>query len=341
MVQMLDTLLARVEAILQSRWDDSLMWVVSDNGAMPAWSTQPPAASAGSNDPLRGGKSTLYEGGLRVPSFVTGGFISSRRSKGKFSQHPRENRLVHAIDIVPSILGQVYDEKVVGTLCQQCSGQDVLSHLLNEQTLHGTVSAYAQRPLVFGMHAIPIAAGCTAEETNVRRNVGCTQKQTKLPIIYAAALIQWPYKLLLGVPYINPFERELRLDGWWVNSPAYHYVGVQAMASSRASTNIVPIQTFCRHHSHCIARYVQDTIRMQQMSYPFVCSEDQCLPTRMYDINTDASERFDISSTHANVTNLLVQTILNYVPLVVMAQLNLPHSQGNPRLLNWVWDAFM
>ena len=52
MVHMLDAFLARVEALLQSQWDDSLTWVVSDNGAMPAWSTQPPA-SAGSNDPLR------------------------------------------------------------------------------------------------------------------------------------------------------------------------------------------------------------------------------------------------------------------------------------------------
>jgi arylsulfatase I/J len=48
-------------------WDNSLFVWTSDNGA--------PVQVAGSNDPLKGGKATNWEGGTRVLGFVTGGLV--------------------------------------------------------------------------------------------------------------------------------------------------------------------------------------------------------------------------------------------------------------------------
>jgi len=51
-------------------WDNTLFVLSSDNGG-PAFSDQ----HAASNFPLRGGKYTLFEGGLRVTAFVSGGVL--------------------------------------------------------------------------------------------------------------------------------------------------------------------------------------------------------------------------------------------------------------------------
>ena len=60
------------------------MWVTTDNGGMTS-GPQPygfGAWSASSNFPLRGGKGTLFEGGVRGISFVTGGFLPAAARGG-------------------------------------------------------------------------------------------------------------------------------------------------------------------------------------------------------------------------------------------------------------------
>merc|ERR1712070_64043 len=49
------------------------MWVTTDNGGMTHWGPIVAEASVGCNYPLRGGKATLFEGGVKAVSFVTGG----------------------------------------------------------------------------------------------------------------------------------------------------------------------------------------------------------------------------------------------------------------------------
>lgn len=56
-------------------WENTVMWVTTDNGGMCQFGPTAIEASAASNYPLRGGKATLFEGGVRAVSFVTGGAL--------------------------------------------------------------------------------------------------------------------------------------------------------------------------------------------------------------------------------------------------------------------------
>lgn len=68
----IDEGIANVTKALKSKgmWANTLLVVSSDNGG-PSFSDQ----AAASNFPLRGGKYTLFEGGVRVNAFVTGGLL--------------------------------------------------------------------------------------------------------------------------------------------------------------------------------------------------------------------------------------------------------------------------
>jgi len=76
MTNILDKSIGDFVSMLKSRemWDNTLMWVTTDNGGMAQFQDAFPA-SASSNYPLRAGKVTLFEGGVRGVSFVTGGLV--------------------------------------------------------------------------------------------------------------------------------------------------------------------------------------------------------------------------------------------------------------------------
>ena len=69
MVSVVDETVRNVTETLKKEgmWNNTLVVWATDNGT--------PVEVAGSNHPLKGGKSTNWEGGLRVPTFVTGGFL--------------------------------------------------------------------------------------------------------------------------------------------------------------------------------------------------------------------------------------------------------------------------
>ena len=72
-------------------WSNTLLIVTADNGGETRW--------GGNNYPLRSQKFSLYDGGLRVNSFVSGGLIES--SKNKNSHY---DQLFHVSDWHDTIL---------------------------------------------------------------------------------------------------------------------------------------------------------------------------------------------------------------------------------------------
>eukprot|EP00462_Mataza_sp_D1_P000197 CAMPEP_0175090726 /NCGR_PEP_ID=MMETSP0086_2-20121207/1510_1 /TAXON_ID=136419 /ORGANISM="Unknown Unknown, Strain D1" /LENGTH=479 /DNA_ID=CAMNT_0016363395 /DNA_START=121 /DNA_END=1557 /DNA_ORIENTATION=- len=71
MVSAVDETVHNVTSALKEAgmWDNSVVVWATDNGS--------PVQVAGSNHPLKGGKATNWEGGVRVPTFVTGGRVPS------------------------------------------------------------------------------------------------------------------------------------------------------------------------------------------------------------------------------------------------------------------------
>merc|ERR1719334_251883 len=75
-VNLLDEIVGEVinELVQHNLWDDTLIVFASDNGGHVQLNT-----GAGNNFPLRGGKETDFEGGIRAVTFVTGGFLPEHR----------------------------------------------------------------------------------------------------------------------------------------------------------------------------------------------------------------------------------------------------------------------
>lgn len=123
MAVQMDDAVANLERDLRTAklWDDSLVVVTTDNGGAVPLNGKGPLgralASLGSNFPLRGGKATLFEGGVRATAFVTGGRL-----------HPDERGkhyagLAHAVDIAAFILRAASDS---GDVLQKSAGLDGL-----------------------------------------------------------------------------------------------------------------------------------------------------------------------------------------------------------------------
>jgi arylsulfatase A-like enzyme len=90
-----------VEELKAARmWDDTLLWVTTDNGGMAAFQPAWPA-SASSNYPLRAGKTTLFEGGVKGVGFVQGG----RNVLPHAARGTAYGGLMHAVDILPTLAG--------------------------------------------------------------------------------------------------------------------------------------------------------------------------------------------------------------------------------------------
>lgn len=98
MVGVVDEAVANLTRSLKAtgRWANSLVVVASDNGG-PAFSDQRQAT----NFPLRGGKYSALEGGVRCNAFVTGGILPPER-RGK-----RTDALIHIADWYATFLGLV------------------------------------------------------------------------------------------------------------------------------------------------------------------------------------------------------------------------------------------
>ena len=105
----LDDAIGELVALYKSEglWDDTLLVLTTDNGGMTAWARREDGfprypASAGSNLPLRGGKMTMFEGGVRGLGLVGGG-------SNAFPDHLRGRSwgaLMHVVDMSALVLGR-------------------------------------------------------------------------------------------------------------------------------------------------------------------------------------------------------------------------------------------
>jgi arylsulfatase A-like enzyme len=178
-------------------WDNSLLWAFSDNGGMTQWSDSWPA-SASSNWPLRGGKTTLYEGGVRSVSFLNGGILPSD-ARGTVRK-----ALLHAVDILPTVASLAGIALPTGVAFDGFDAWPVLT---------GKVQQVRQElPLNVDTNPLEMLGG---EFPHLPHKSDGLANYT--------ALIMWPWKLIVGCSG-NPTliirkNDENVTDGWWRIDP--------------------------------------------------------------------------------------------------------------------------
>eukprot|EP00746_Dinoflagellata_sp_MGD_P141517 gnl/MRDRNA2_/MRDRNA2_74612_c0_seq1.p1 gnl/MRDRNA2_/MRDRNA2_74612_c0~~gnl/MRDRNA2_/MRDRNA2_74612_c0_seq1.p1 ORF type:complete len:551 (+),score=87.65 gnl/MRDRNA2_/MRDRNA2_74612_c0_seq1:110-1762(+) len=92
MVAYMDDALGQIVAKLKSKgmWENTLMVVTSDNGGPTYWLGG--IYGGADNNPLKGGKMSDWEGGIRVNAFVTGGAVPTAKRGSKIED------LIHVAD---------------------------------------------------------------------------------------------------------------------------------------------------------------------------------------------------------------------------------------------------
>lgn len=77
-------------------WDNTVVVFFSDNGGLPSHGSV--------NHPFRGGKGDYWEGGVHVPAFFSGGFVSSALARNNVEPY-RYGHLTHVTDVHATMLG--------------------------------------------------------------------------------------------------------------------------------------------------------------------------------------------------------------------------------------------
>lgn len=97
LLSQIDNGLGALRGLLEElgEWDNTVVMFFSDNGGL---------ASHGSvNRPFRGGKGDYWEGGVHVPAFVSGGFVSAALKRNGVEPY-RYGHLTHVTDIHATVL---------------------------------------------------------------------------------------------------------------------------------------------------------------------------------------------------------------------------------------------
>ena len=90
-----DEILGNVTAALKAKpgmWENTLLVFSSDNGGPAYWSLTPsfPHGSGANNWPLKGSKTSNWEGGTRVAAFASGGVIPAAMRGKKLDGYGEE-----------------------------------------------------------------------------------------------------------------------------------------------------------------------------------------------------------------------------------------------------------
>lgn len=137
MMRVLDDTIGKIIDAIKNKynlWDDLVLIWSTDNGG-PIYHNE-----AASNWPLRGGKATLWEGGLRGDAFITGGYLN-KNQRGKISQ-----ALMHSTDWLP-------------TLCDIVGIKPLNESILDGMSMLNVIQNNAKSPRTMIIHNIdPI--GC-------------------------------------------------------------------------------------------------------------------------------------------------------------------------------------
>mmetsp|Transcript_13173 Transcript_13173/g.25572 ORF Transcript_13173/g.25572 Transcript_13173/m.25572 type:complete len:552 (+) Transcript_13173:81-1736(+) len=198
MASKLDSSMSQLVSLLKAKgmWDNTLIWVVSDNGGMTHWAEAFPA-SASSNFPLRGGKTTLFEGGVRSVSFLSGGFLP------KHVLGQKREELLHAVDVLPTFTYLAGVDSSNSSLDGFNFWPTLVNSSSSSSSSSSAVSLRTDLPLNIAVNplnpfgAVPHLPHPTDGVANY------------------SSVISWPWKLILGDRWVDIGRVGGDRDGYW------------------------------------------------------------------------------------------------------------------------------
>lgn len=186
-VEDLDLAMGQIVSTLQhaGMWNHTVLIYNSDNGGELAYADQSQCGEcrtsvccggAGSNFPLRGGKFTNFEGGVRSHAFIAGGssLISEQRRGGSW------NGLSHVSDWMATFAG-LAGRGVLEASGVETDGYDLWAPIMASQPS-------PRQELVLQPLNVYWDGNCSGAKSNGYQPA-C-----------GSALVAWPYKLLVGFP---------------------------------------------------------------------------------------------------------------------------------------------
>ena len=211
MVSVADNVTGTVVEMLKKRgmWDNSLIVVSSDNGG---------AHCAGSNYPLRGRKSTFFEGGVRASAFASGGMIPADM-KGK------------------TVTGAIHTSDWYPTFCY-LAGVDPDD------------SGPGKFP-VDGLNVWPLLTG--AAKTTAHKEIVLSYRY--YPNGGSGAMIMDPYKLIVGQQ--RGALEDVCLGTWWTTEDSPCHNGTDGPDCDKTCLyNVVEVSNLTESELHkCCVRF--------------------------------------------------------------------------------------
>lgn len=193
-------------------WDDTLMVFTSDNGGCQI--------QGGSNNPLRGGKHFLFDGGVRVPAFIWSKPIAESSLAGTTF-----GELFHVTDWMPTLVSAAnLDMSAAGVNASEWDGVDQWKSLTS-----GGVGQAARQEVLINMNSYTVCCEDVHGGTTCSGDLGsCSDVflASVAPLLKPrAALISGDYKLILneyGMPWFNITEATVSWKG--AGGPSGKYI---------------------------------------------------------------------------------------------------------------------
>ena len=135
-------------------WENTLFVWTTDNGS--------PVTGGGSNHPLKGGKGSNWEGGCRVPTFVTGGILPAQQ-RGKI-----HNGLIAISDWHATILTLAGVAPSAG----EPAAPSPLDAVDAWPWISGVSDSSSRHELIYDHHMYPTSQSCL-NVTTKRAGAGC------------------------------------------------------------------------------------------------------------------------------------------------------------------------
>ena len=275
MVTAMDDVVGTVVSELKKKdmWDNTIFIFFSDNGG-----PVPPVRSNGqTNFPLRGGKATLWEGGIRSSSFVHSPLLP----------HSFVNReLIHVTDWLPTLVHLA-----------SCGPHDL--------------ECKAEKTLVEGIDGINQWATIIGAEKSGRTEFLVNIDEWEHN---SAALRMGPWKLYQGYP---------GSPGPWIPPPRAEY-GNQTMYHKVISDLIENIEKF------------QDGFCETPDNH-----EDSPTTVRLFNVDTDPSEIFEVSKDHPDIVDQMLEKINVYSKEAVPIKKRPIDPNSDPKKFGGVWKPWL